>query len=873
MPLPAGKRLGSYEILSVIGVGGMGVVYKARDTRLDRIVAIKVLPEEVARDAELRQRFEREARAISSLTHPHICTLHDVGSDDGIEFLVMEHLEGETAAQRLTRGAIPLQQALRAGAEIAEALDRAHRSGLTHRDLKPGNVMLTKAGAKLLDFGLAKLKPSSLERGPGSMATAMPRDLTGGGAIVGTLQYMAPEQLEGGTVDHRADIFAFGATLYEMVTGKKAFEGGSQASLIGSILRDEPAPISALQPLSPAALDALVETCLAKDPDERWQSAADVARQLRLMQGSSAEMLPAAARVSYLSRVLRRERAIWFAALLATGAAAAFAALRLRSAPPAPETHVDVVTPATRDPFSFALSPDGRKLVFAADEKEDTKLWIRSFGGSTAAPLQGSEDATYPFWSPDSESVGFFAQGKLKRLDIAGGPARVLADASEGRGGTWNADNIIVFSPAPGAALQRVSAAGGEAKTLGVSPIGRFPQFLPDGRRFIFLDQGFAGNDPPGIRLGSLDRSESRFLAPSRSSAMFLPPSWLLLVSGTTLVALHFDPGTGAVGDQPTVVADPVGYESNIWDSAVSVSDTGIVAYRANARSLRQLTWFDRAGHALGVVCAPDSNDLTGVELSPNEREVAVTRFIGGARGVWLLDTARGVFTRLVENRGVGDPRWSPDGLRVAYTDSDGIRVRNISDGSEELVVRRSTPRLTASDWSPDGRGLLYTANGDEDAADVWFVALDGDKTPTRVVATRFEEDGAQFAPDGRWVVFRSDESGRSEIYLQEFPGPGRKVQVSTQGGVEPRWSRDGSELYYVSLQADMMAVAVNWGNGSPQIGSASTLFRVHKARGATGNVSQQYSVSSDGRFLINVSTDDGQTSPISLLLNWKAPR
>src|SRR5262245_21243614 len=364
MPPSAGKRLGSYEILAIVGVGGMGEVYKARDTRLDRIVAIKVLPEHVASDPDLRGRFEREAKAISSLNHAHICTLHDVGSEAGVEFLVMEYLEGETAAQRVAKGPLPIQQVLRFGVEIAEALDRAHRQGITHRDLKPGNVMLTKSGVKLLDFGLAKLKPVALERSVGSAPTAA-ADLTGDGTIIGTLQYMAPEQVEGKAVGHRADIFALGAILYELATGTKAFEGGSQASLIGAILRDEPRPISELQPLWPTALDALVATCLSKDPDERWQSAADVGRHLRLMQGSSAGLSTAAVRASRSPRLSNRERAMWLAALVAAAAAAAVATLRLRPVTPALETRVDIVTPATRDPFSFAISPDGRKVVFA----------------------------------------------------------------------------------------------------------------------------------------------------------------------------------------------------------------------------------------------------------------------------------------------------------------------------------------------------------------------------------------------------------------------------------------------------------------------------------------------------------------------------
>jgi eukaryotic-like serine/threonine-protein kinase len=467
MPFSAGKRLGSYEILATIGVGGMGEVYKARDTRLDRIVAIKVLPEHVSGDADLKQRFEREAKAISSLTHPHICTLYDVGSDAGVEFLVMEYLEGETAAQRLAKGPIPLQQALRFGVEIAEALERAHRQGVTHRDLKPANVMLTKTGAKLLDFGLAKLKPIVLERGTASAPTLAP-DLTGSGTILGTLQYMAPEQVEGAAVDHRADIFALGAILYEMATGKKAFDGRSQASLIGSILRDEPRPISELQPLSPPALDALVATCLAKDPDERWQSAADVGRQLRLMQGSSPPRALTGEHAGESARAAhaRGNRAAWAIAAAAIAVAATFALLYvLREEPVSLETHVDIVTPPTSDSMSFAISPDGRRLVFVAGQQESKRLWVRSLDSANAAPLLDTEGATWPFWSPNSRSIGFFAGGKLKRIDLDGGRPRVLADASEARGGTWNNDDVILFSPAPGQRLQRISAAGGDIAT------------------------------------------------------------------------------------------------------------------------------------------------------------------------------------------------------------------------------------------------------------------------------------------------------------------------------------------------------------------------------------------------------------------------
>jgi len=876
MPLTVGKHLGSYEILALIGVGGMGEVYRARDLRLDRIVAIKVLPDHVANDVVLRERFEREAKAISSLNHPNICTLYDVGREAGAEFLVMEYLEGETAAQRLAKGPIPLQQVLRYGVEIAEALDRAHRQGVVHRDLKPGNVMLTKTGAKLLDFGLAKLKPISLESG--SEPTAA--NLTGSGTILGTLQYMAPEQVEGGAVDYRADIFAFGTIVYEMATGKKAFDGRSQASLIGAILRDEPQPISALQPVSPPALDELIAICLAKDPDERWQSAADVGRQLRLMQGSSQTRLSAASAVheSRAAARLRKERAVWLTASVVAVFAVTFAAFHFRAAQETPETRVEIVTPATHDPFSFAISPDGRSLVVAADGEKGSELWLRSLGSASAQPLSGTDGATYPFWSANSRSIGFFAAGKLKRVDVAGGPPRVLADAREGRGATWSSEDVIVFAPEPGAPLQRVSGSGGDVTTVRTTVGGRFPQFLPGGRRFIFLGLGIGTlGGSNGIYLGSLDSEETHLVTAAETSGRFMPPDWLLYISGTTLVARRFDSARGQLIGDASVFADPVGRDSNVFASAFSVSTTGVVAYRANARSLRQLTWFDRSGRASGVVGAPDESDLLEVELSPDESRVAEVRLVRSIRSVWLVDNGRGVLTRSTDDRAPAlNPVWQPDGKQIAYasdrSEAPGIYALNLSDGSEELLIPRRGPSEFPTDWSPDGRFLLFTRSGSDTSSDLWILPLDGDKQPRVVVNSRYREDSGQFSPDGRWVAYRSEETGRSEIYVQAFPGPGPKLQVSTRGGTEPRWRPDGGELFYISLDADMMAATFEWSDGMPKIGTATALFRTRKVRGgAPVYVSQQYDVARDGRFLINVNADESVTSPISLILNWKA--
>ncbi|MBI1790215.1 MAG: serine/threonine-protein kinase [Acidobacteria bacterium] len=488
MPLSMGEKLGPYEILSAIGAGGMGEVYKARDTRLSRMVAIKVLPEHLASNAEARQRFEREAQAVSSLNHPHICTLYDVGRQDGSDYLVMEYLEGETLAARLRKGPLPAPQALEYGVQITMALAEAHKQDVFHRDLKPGNIMLTKTGAKLLDFGLAKL--ARAEAAPGADQPTVSADLTAKGTLLGTLPYMAPEQLEGKEADARSDIFAFGAVIYEMLAGRRAFEGKSQASVMAAILEHDPPPISTLQPLTPPALDRVTKTCLAKDPDDRWQTARDLKRELGWIAGAPESGSPAPASFTAASRYVSLP---WIAAAVALIALAIPAARHLRETPP-PETRVDIVTPATDSPASFALSPDGRKIVFGAWGDGASRLWLRSLATTAAQPLAGTEGATVPFWSPDSRSIGFFAGNALKRLDLGGGAPQTLAPAVAGRGGTWNADGVIVFAPSLSTPLMRVPATGGTAvavTTLGPQQRGHHaPFFLPDGRRLLFYMPG-----------------------------------------------------------------------------------------------------------------------------------------------------------------------------------------------------------------------------------------------------------------------------------------------------------------------------------------------------------------------------------------------
>ena len=621
MPLCSGTRLGPYEIIAIIGSGGMGEVYKARDTRLDRVVAVKILP---SADPDLKQRFEREAKAIAGLSHPHICTLYDVGHQDGTDYLVMEYLEGQTLADRLRKGALPLDEALKHADEIASALEKAHRAGIVHRDLKPGNVMLTKTGAKLLDFGLAKLRPQTGCVIAGTTAT-MAAPLTGHGTILGTLQYMSPEQLEGKDVDQRADIWAFGCIVYEMLSGKGAFDGKTQASVIGGIMHGTPRSLSSLQPPIPPALDRIVARCIAKDPECRWQTMIDLGAELSWIADSAP---PGPVRGP--QDPPRLERIAWISAAVAMLGAIVLAILLLgRPAEERPVTRLDVVTPPTYDPFAFALSPDGRQLVFAATSETGSRLWRRRLNESIAQPLAGTEGGSAPFWAPDGRSIGFFADGKLKRLDLDGGVPQILASAPDGRGGAWSRDGVIVFAPTTASPLFRVSASGGTAveltrldQTQHVSH--RWPQALPDGH-LIFFALGFSSSGPSGVYLTSLDDSSPRRLIAAESAAAYAPPGYLLLVDQGVLVARSVNLRSGSVGP-PVPIAQPVATDSTIWRSAFSVSATGVLAHRTITAARRQLVWVDRTGARIGTVSGIDENNQLNPSLSPDGRRIGAQR-------------------------------------------------------------------------------------------------------------------------------------------------------------------------------------------------------------------------------------------------------
>jgi Tol biopolymer transport system component len=887
MTLPAGSRLGPYEILSAVGAGGMGEVYKARDTRLERTVAVKVLPARLSENAGFRQRFEREAKTISQLSHPHICTLHDVGNQDGVEYLVMEFLEGETLTERLARGPLPIEQVLRYGIEISDALEKAHRQGIVHRDLKPGNVMLTKSGLKLVDFGLAKLAgpaPGSVVSSLSVVPTQAEMGLTAQGTILGTFQYMAPEQLEGEEADGRTDIFALGLLLYEMATGQKAFSGKTQASLIGAIMHSEPPSISSAKPMTPPVLDRVVRTCLARDPDDRFQTAHDVRLQLQwIAEGGSAIGLPAPVAAKRKSR----EKLAW--ALVPVAAIAAVAAtvfvVRLRTQ--TPRTVVSMLHPPEKSAFAFdfgpmALSPDGRRMAFVATSSGINMLWVRPLSGVSAQPLAGTEGASNPFWSPDSRFLGFFANGKLKKIEASGGPPQTLADASLGRGGSWNREGVILFVPNSREVVHRVSASGGEASPVtkldaGASEFShRWPVFLPDGRRFLYLAQNSLGaGEKNGIYAASLDGGERKLLFNANSNVVYAPPGYLLFYRDRTLLARPFDPKSLRFTEEAFPVAEDVHYFATFAQAVFAASDQGLLAYQTGVSGGQtQLTWLDRAGKPTGTVGAP--GHLATPRMSHDGRRVAVRILDPQAVGdIWIYDLKRNTPTRFTFDPSDDfGPLWSHDDSRVVFSaarKSPGdIYQRDSAGTAKEEPLLSSNALKLALDWSPDGRVLLFQVNDPRKNTqmDLWtYSAADGKATP--VLQSAFNEILGRFSPDGRWIAYVSNELGRDEVYVVPFPGPGGKWQISTTGGRAPAWTRGGREIVYEAPGEEIMAVEVSTAP-TFRAGIPRALFKT-RLRPPPG---RQFDVTPDGeRFLVNLRPAEEVSDPVTLVQNWAAER
>jgi Tol biopolymer transport system component/tRNA A-37 threonylcarbamoyl transferase component Bud32 len=892
MALALGKKLGPYEIQSPLGAGGMGEVYRARDIRLERSVAVKVLPAHLSDRPEAGERFEREARTISSLNHPNICHLHDVGEQDGVRYLVMELLEGETLADRLRRGPMPLDQVLRYGAEIAEGLDAAHRRGVVHRDLKPGNVMLTKTGARLMDFGLAKeistVKPVSAEL-TATMTSSHATPLTQQGTIVGTFQYMAPEQIEGKEADARSDIFSLGAVLYEMIGGKRAFEGRTLVSVAAAILEKEPALIRTLQPATPSALERAIKKCLAKDPDARWQSAGDLASELKWIAEGGA-----AADVQTASPDAAR-KSLFFAWALAGVALVAAIALAFfhfgaREAKPLVRTQI-----ASSDKWDFnfvgdnagppVISPDGTHIVFSAHAQGKQQLFLRSMDNLTPQPIPGTDDATFPFWSPDSGSIGFFADAKLKRMDIGGGPATIICDAPIGRGASWGPNGTIVFSPQFSSPIYQVSATGGTSapitKLTDKYTTHRWPAFLPDGKHFVYLAANHAAPTvgDTAVFWASLDGKQNKLVVSTPSSAVYAS-GYLLFVRQNALMAQRFDPSSGELEGQASVLNDDVQVDSSVWRGTFSASDNGTMVYQPGmAGGAMQLTWFDNHGREIGHLGEPD--DYYQVELSPDGNKAAAA--IGSfSYVIWVYDLKQNTRTRLTFGPSVYvSPIWSHDGKQIAYM-RGGVSTQQAllvkaADGSGEekkLLDTGAYQGLQSGlcDWSPDGRYILYIAGTASvgNGTDIWALPLFGDRKPFAYIAAPGNQLYAQFSPDGRWVAYSSDESGTLEVYVAPFPWTGAKWQVSNGGGVLPRWRRDGKQIFFLRMgSASTFGADVDGDGSSFEVGAVHTLYNVNNLSPNTAG--QQYSVTGDGQRFLQITTGDTGKGrrPLNVIQNW----
>jgi eukaryotic-like serine/threonine-protein kinase len=880
MALTAGTKLGPYEIQSVLGAGGMGEVYRALDTRLDRTVAIKVLAAHLSSSPELKQRMEREARSISALNHPHICQLYDIGSQNGTDFLVMEFLEGETLAERLKKGALPLNEILKIGIAVAEALAIAHRQGIVHRDLKPANIMLTHSGAKLMDFGLAKplgLPNTGVGSGAAPSFTAMATlsgpsplsPLTTAGSIIGTIQYMSPEQIEGKEADARSDIFAFGAVLYEMVTGKRPFVGKSQISLASSILEKDPDPVSATNPATPPAFEHVLTTCLQKNPDERYLAAHDIKIELQWIatarSSPAVAALPEPARWSgHVGRIAVGLIVISLAILL--GLAAGLLFNRPTQSAQSVRTVVDPPAKVTLNlTGDFAgppvLSPDGAALAFSATTADGkTGLWVRPMNSLDAHSIAGTDGAIFSFWSPDSRSLGFFADGKVKTIDLNGGSALAVADAPFGRGGAWGPDGVILFTPGTQSGLMRVSATGGPATPVTKLDLSqhtshRWPFFLPDGRHFIYLainhDPSRAAND--ALYYASLDGRENRPLFRSQSNAVY-GSGFLLFARGGQLMAQPFDAAAGTLNGEPQAVASGIVDDISTWHTDVTASNNGLLVLGSGGTADWQLIWTDRNGKQIGVV-ADKLTNMQSARISPQGDRIAL-QIDTGMNDIWVLDLARNVRTRLtfgpVSNT---YPVWSPDGKWIAYTsDRNGHSnlYRKLSDGSgaEELLLTDDQVTV-ASNWSADGKTLFYSRGRAGSNWEVWALPLEGERKGRLVIphsGSSFSNMG-QLSPNGHWLAYSSNESGTSEIYVVAYGGGQGKWQVSTYEGTQPRWSKDGKELYFANdISRVLSAVPVKEANGALQFGAAQALV--------TTPATQQFifDVSPDGKkILLNV--------------------
>jgi serine/threonine protein kinase len=892
MAISIGTRIGSHEITARLGKGGMGEVYLARDTKLKREVAIKVLPDEFSRDTDRVSRFQREAEVLASLNHPNIAQIYGLEESSGTRCIVMELVDGETLQERLQRGPIPIDEVLPLAKQLAEALEAAHEKGIIHRDLKPANIKYSSDGQiKVLDFGLAKAfqeqQTISLSHSPTLISASMP------GVILGTAAYMSPEQAKGRPTERTSDVWAFGCVLYEMLTGQAAFAGETIGEVLAAVLTMEP-DWKRLPAATPVSIRRLLRRCLQKERRDRLQHIGDA--RIEISEARSASDLDGEPR-----RNVSGSRQ-WLPALIATVLIGAVIIWMVasRTVPAPAEVRFELTTSLTPDPVSIAISQDGQQLVFVATSNSRPQLWLHSLNSTASRPLAGTDGATYPFWSPDGRSIGFFNDGKLKVIDIDGGLVRELARAPNPIGGAWNSDGTILFTPNYSGPIFRIPAVGGDAAAVtrveGQQSSHRFPSVLPDGRHFLYYVAG--GAEARGVYVGQVDDAASKRVLDADAAAVYAPPGYLLFVRQGKLIAQKFDPAKLALSGNPFPVAEQllpaVGMDSSV---GLSASAAGPIVYRGGQTGglQRQFVWLDRSGKETGKVGAPDASNPQDASLSSDGRRIAVTRTVNGNTDIWMLDVTRGALSQpsriTFDNATEVAPIWSHDGRSIVFSSNrkgvfDIYQKSLTGAGSEDLVL--ATPQNKGiSDWSLDGRFVLYRSPGKETGFDVWAVPMSepnaspegrshqgmaGERKPVPVVQTKFEERDGQFSPDGKWIAYQTNESGRVEIWVQSFPGPGPRLQVSNNGGAQARWRPDGKELFYIALDGQLMSVPIRFTDSQTvEADTPVALFATHVGGALQGPVPQYYMVSPDGKqFLMNTIVTEAGNSPITVILNWK---
>jgi Tol biopolymer transport system component/tRNA A-37 threonylcarbamoyl transferase component Bud32 len=862
----------------------MGEVYKARDSKLGRDVAIKILPRLFVDDPARIARFEREARLLASLNHPHIGAIYGIEDAAGVQALVLEFVEGESLDDRLTalrskerdgvsRGTgLPIAEALAAALQIARAIEAAHERGIVHRDLKPGNILITPAGVvKVVDFGLAKAVDASGGADDGAAAT-LTLGATEAGLIVGTAAYMSPEQARGQAVDRRTDIWSFGCVLYEMLTSRRAFPGATLTDTLVAIIEHEP-DWSALPPATPPALRRLLRRCLEKDPNRRLHDIADA--RIEIEEPVDAALASATAEAPGRHWTPRQVSIAKSLVALAAAGGLGLAVYFYQRAPvEAPPTRLSVFTPGTITPqLSATISPDGRQLAFVStDANGKSMLWLRQLNALDAHALAGTENAAHPFWSPDGRYLGFQAAGKIKTIEAIGGPVQILADGPIRSGATWSRDGRILFIPRLGA-LGTVPAGGGSVSPVAVA--GFWPYFLPDGRHFLYFVGAPA--DRRGVWVGSTDSNVTKHLMTTDVKAAYAPPGYLLFVRGETLMAQPFDAQRLELTGEPSVVADGVWVAAPAGQASFSVSHSGVLAYVNASLSDVQLTWLDRTGRQVAPIGPPERWALTP-QLSPDGKHIAIARGPFGNRHIWVVDTVDGTASRVTfGSNSDDDPVWSRDGNRIAFASATAeggsrLHLKNVNGSGAEDVLFDSPGSVVVQDLSSDGQLLVYAARSTQGPSDLWILPLSGARQPSPFLQTPFIKSQAQISPDGRWIAYTSNESGTDEVYVQRFPTPGNKHQASTNGGVQPRWRQDGRELFYLASDQRLMAVPVKL-DSAFEAHAPVPLFRTRLIPQGSQSLGlpTAYDVSPDGqRFVVAVAPED-LGPPITVVLNWVA--